>query len=101
MVQFIRNNLIPLSGAIILLLAGYFYYSYSGGSSTATLTASESAVISKDLLSSLSNLRTIRLDNSIFSDASFKSLTDFGVVIPQQAVGRPNPFLPLRSAVPR
>jgi hypothetical protein len=50
--------------------------------------------ISRDLIVTLSNLNTIRLDDSIFTDPVFLSLSDFGVQIPLQPVGRRNPFAP-------
>ena len=72
----------------------------SSGTSTETPPLSSSAdsgaaSVSKELLVTLTNLRTIRLDDSIFSDPSFISLADYGVTIPPQPVGRRNPFAPL------
>jgi len=81
----------------VVLLAGiYVYVTYFSPSAPAALTASDnSTALSQNLLVTLQNLHTIKLDNSIFSDPAFQSLTDFGVVIPPEAVGRRNPFLPL------
>lgn len=50
--------------------------------------------VSRELVITLSNLNTIRLDDSIFKDPVFLSLSDFGVQIPLQNVGRYNPFAP-------
>lgn len=82
---------------VILLAALYVYMAYfSPSPSSATLTASDSnAALSQNLLVTLQNLHTLKLDNSIFNDPAFRTLTDFGVVIPAEAVGRRNPFLPL------
>ena len=43
----------------------------------------------------LQSIHSIKLDNSIFTDPVFVSLTDFGVTIPPENVGRPDPFVPL------
>ena len=45
--------------------------------------------------SAIGNLRTIDLDNSLFKDPLFVSLSDFGVTIPPAAAGRRNPFAPV------
>jgi hypothetical protein len=49
-------------------------------------------------LVTLSNLRTIELDESIFQEPIFMSLSDFGVVIPPEAIGRRNPFAPISAS---
>lgn len=91
----------PIVGGVLLLAGLYVYVSYfSGPSTTATLTQSDSSVaLSQNLLVTLQNLHTIKLDNSIFSDPAYQSLTDFGVVIPRQEPGRRNPFAPLTNSV--
>ena len=83
-----------------MLLAGVYVYSayFTSPSSTALTTSDSSEALSQQLLVTLQNLHTIKLDNSIFSDPAFQSLTDFGVVIPPEAVGRRNPFVPLVGA---
>ncbi len=82
-----------------LLLIGsvlYVYFNYFRDDSSAPLTSSaDSSVASPDLLATLSDLHTITLDSGIFSDPVFLSLTDFGVEIPPQNVGRHNPFAPI------
>lgn len=98
MIKFLRKNIVALGGSLLLVLGGYVYYVYFAADTGAALTSTEPSAISQDLLKTLSSLHTIRLDNSIFSDASFQSLSDFGVVIPAQNVGRQNPFLPLAGA---
>jgi len=86
-----------IGGIIVVLLAGYVYFAYFAGSSAPTLSSSDTAntALSQNLLVTLQNLQTIKLDDSIFSDPAFISLTDFGVTISPEAVGNPDPFLPL------
>ena len=85
-----------IGGIVAVLLLGYVYFAYFSGSSTPALTSTDTAntALSQSLLLTLQNLQTIKLDNSIFSDSAFVSLTDFGVTIPPQTVGNPDPFLP-------
>ena len=96
--DFLKKNMVPIGAGVALLLAIYVYMTYFSNTSTAALVASDaSASLSQNLLVTLQNLHTIKLDNSVFSDPAFQSLTDFGVVIPQQAVGRRNPFVPISA----
>ncbi len=83
-----------------MLFAGYIYFAYfSAGAPAATLSSSDTnTALSQNLLVTLQNLHTIQLDNSIFSNPAFQSLTDFGVAIPPETVGNRDPFLPLGTS---
>lgn len=48
-----------------------------------------------ELLTLLADMRTIRLDESLFSDPAFQELQDFSVALRSEPKGRPNPFAPL------
>lgn len=95
--DFLKQNKIAVGGGLVLVVAVLVYFTYfSGPSSNPTLTTTDTgAVVSQNLLVMLKNLHTITLDDSLFSDPAFQSLTNFGVIIPEQPVGRRNPFLPL------
>ncbi len=76
-------------------IAGLLYW-WSGQGPTTTLVTEESqSPLSTDLLATLGNLNTITLDETLFTDEIFQSLTDFGVTIPEQSAGRRNPFAPI------
>jgi hypothetical protein len=94
--QFIKDNKMYIL-LIVLALAGVWIYLtyFSGGSSSATLSSDNSSPLSQDVLVTLNNLHTIKLDNTLFSDPLFTSLSDYGVAIPPQTAGRHNPFAPL------
>jgi hypothetical protein len=99
MTDFIKKNM-PLVLGILLVVAGLVVYlNFFSGSSEALLatSADSQSPVSQDLLVTLSNLHTIKLDSSIFSDPLFQSLTSFGVELPPENVGRRNPFLPVGS----
>jgi hypothetical protein len=100
MTTFIKQNKLLTIVAVVFIF-GIALYTYSassgspGVSSSGLLATSDaSSATSQQLLVVLANLRTIRLNQAIFSDPVFLSLADFGVVISPESVGRRNPFLP-------
>ncbi|MDO8548322.1 MAG: hypothetical protein Q7R71_01465 [bacterium] len=96
MIDFLKRNKVALGGGVALLLLIYVYFTYFSGGPSASLTASDSGVpLSTDILVTLQSIHSIKLDNAIFTDPVFVSLTDFGVTISPQNVGRRNPFAPL------
>lgn len=96
MKDFYEKNKTTVLGLVVLVVLAWGYFTYFGGSSSAPLTAVPSdAAISGDLLTVLGSLHTIKLDNSIFTDPVFLSLSDFGTTIPPQTPGRSDPFAPI------
>lgn len=85
-----------IMGALVIGLAtlGILYFYWGGDSAAEPVATVEEPVASQSLLTTLSNLRTMRLDTTIFEDPLFRSLSDFGVTIPPEPVGRRNPFAP-------
>lgn len=82
-----------LAASVLLIL---IYFMYFGGEEDPSLVSSgRTSPVSQELLVTLSNLRTIKLDETIFNDPIFTTLSDFGVVIPPEAIGRRNPFAPI------
>ena len=95
--QFLKQNKLLSLGGLVVLLAALMYFMFFAGDTPEgeVVTQSESDSVSRELIITLSNLNTIRLDDSIFKDSVFMSLSDFGVQIPPQNVGRRNPFAPI------
>jgi hypothetical protein len=92
--DFLKKNRMYI-GIVLLLAAGFWVYmTYFTGSSGELLTSNTSSPLSQDVLLTLSNLNTLKLDDSIFSDPVFTSLSDYSVAIPPEAAGRRNPFAP-------
>lgn len=102
MIQYLKQNKILAAGAAVAVF-GILYYAFfftSSSSPAPSLTSSSDAAsvpMSQKLVVMLTSLNTIRLNNAVFQDPVFQSLADFGVVIPQQSVGRRNPFAPLQG----
>lgn len=100
MLALIKKNMVLIG--VVVVAGGLLYYFFMSSGSGELLTSSEDSElpVSQELLSTLGNLRTIKLDNSIFSDPLFISLSDFGVSIPPAAAGRRNPFAPVGQSGP-
>ncbi len=95
MMALIKKNMVLIG--VLVVVAGLLYYFFMSSGSGELLTSSQDSElpVSQEILATLGNLRTIKLDNSIFSDPLFISLSDFGVSIPPAAAGRRNPFAPV------
>ncbi len=95
MIPFLKQNKI-LSLFLLVLLIGGVYYGFFVDKNNNPLLTSELApsADSQKLLVVLANLRTIKLDDALFDDPVFLSLSDYGVSLLPEAAGRHNPFLP-------
>jgi hypothetical protein len=96
MLQFLNANKTLIFGLVGtgLLVWGYFVF-FGEDSGPLLSSGATPSPVSQELLITLSNLRTINLDETLFSDPVFQSLSDFGVVIPPELIGRRNPFAPI------
>ncbi len=61
------------------------------------LSTTEATV--NDFTSSLSTIKGISIDTSIFSNPAYQALRDYPVALGTDVVGRPNPFAPIGSDV--
>jgi|SRR6185295_11437407 len=90
-------------GIAAVLVVAFFIYSYffTGAPAEQVLSSTESATstesVDQDLIGLLLKLRSITLNDSIFTDPAFQSLQDFGKELVPEPVGRANPFAPLGS----
>lgn len=66
--------------------------------SAGALTTEENSAIAKEFLALLLSVKSIKLDDAIFSDDAFISLHDSSIIlVPDGNEGRPNPFAPIGS----
>jgi hypothetical protein len=96
-----RNLVITIAILIAFIGAAYFYITRETVSDADLLVGvpiAGTATIDGDLLSTLRELKRLRLDDSIFTMPSFVSLTDQSRPLPPQTSGRINPFAPLESS---
>lgn len=97
MLKINKKNIIFCLG---LGLLGFFAYQHWTKAEVATQLISTNETVTADsvgdeTLQILSELRTLTLDEDIFTDKAFQSLEDFSMEIKEQPVGRNNPFAPL------
>ncbi len=93
-------------GMIIMVLVVFLAYFYSRGTPTtdgdSLLEGSidpetvEAQIAGERVLTLLNQLNSLKLDTSIFENKSYRSLVDYTIAIPEQNIGRANPFAPVR-----
>lgn len=110
------NKFLIVCSIALLIVGVYSYFSHglhseaanTGGSLVSSNGASASSVnfstdqkiaLDTAFLSSLVSLNRIKIDNSLFSNVSFKLLHDNTVNLEQGNLGRTNPFAPIDATV--
>ncbi len=92
----ILKNKFVVGGIAGVLVLTLIYYVWTSAENSALLTTTDgTSPLSQEILLTLGQLHTIRLDPAVFTDPVFASLSDFGVTIPPQSAGRRNPFAPV------
>ena len=70
--EFINKNKVLIGGLLAVVVVIWIYFTYFSGGEIALLSEAEpTSPVSQELLITLSNLRTIRLDETIFEDPVF------------------------------
>lgn len=92
-----KNNIIIAVIALILISIGGFYYLSRDEQDDGALLISESAgnSVDRELLATLLELKSLKFNDALFESNTFRSLKDFSRQIPDEPVGRPNPFAPV------
>ena len=81
---------------VVLVFVLIYFYSSGGAPAAGNIVAGTSyGSIGSSELDLLNQVRSMRIDTSLFSDPAFLSLQDYSVAIAPEGVGRPNPFAPL------
>ncbi|MFZ2204973.1 MAG: hypothetical protein WAV23_00060 [Minisyncoccia bacterium] len=104
----IKNIIILVVVAIVLVLVYIFFLkpapeqapltTSSGAPVTATVTSDP--ITGSEFLAVLLSVKSLRLDDAIFSDPAYISLHDSSIeLITDTTEGRPNPFAPIGSDV--
>ena len=82
--------------AVMVLLAGIYWYFFLGKGPEVPLSASAPTDPSEQQFLELSSkLSSISFDTTLFSDARFTALTDLTTPIALENQGRPDPFAPI------
>ena len=95
---FNKTNIVVIIIIIVLGLVYYFYFGNNPVDTSAVLgpqqIATSTMSSSDQFLITLKSLKRINLDGSIFDNPTFTGLQDFSTNLPDQPVGRINPFSP-------
>lgn len=99
--NFIQRNQTVIIFLVIVggLFFAYQYFFSAPQESALNVTNVQAAGSEADqeLIALLLELKGIRLDNAIFSDTTFQSLTDFSKELVAEPIGRINPFAPIEG----
>lgn len=94
--------------AIIVISFGLFFYYFQKDASddpdslletTNSDESNEARAASDRIVKILNQVSALQIDDKIFKTAVYKSLVDYSVQIPEQNVGRVNPFAPVSGIV--
>lgn len=96
-----KNAIIAIVVILVLFMGGYFYL--KGTPSDSALSSlgivggpgegdADASIKGSQILLLLSQIKSINIDTSIFNNQMYKSLIDYTVEVPQQNVGKVNPF---------
>ncbi|OHB11491.1 MAG: hypothetical protein A3G05_01650 [Candidatus Zambryskibacteria bacterium RIFCSPLOWO2_12_FULL_45_14] len=86
------KNKIAIIAVVIFLLLMLSYNVFFKSETVSLPDESSATLIGEDLIKIFNELKAVTLDQSIFSSKGYLLLTDFSKSVPQQAIGRPNPF---------
>ena len=95
-----------ISLAILAILISLYFFFIKGEKQEENLVSAPAAVpktpvVSGEFLSLLLNVKNIKLDDSVFSNPAFSSLSDSSILLePDGTEGRPNPFAPFNAPAP-
>jgi len=90
------TSALPFVIALIIVVAGIYWYIFTGTGNQAPLSANGSVNQAQTTFQALVNeLQPISFDTSLFSDPRFNALVDFTVSVSPEVAGRPDPFAPL------
>ena len=94
-----KKTIIIMVVIIVVAIIAYFYYE---GGNTVTSSSLETSQVTSDaqaagarVLNLLNQIKSLKIDTSLFSDPAYETLRDYTVAIPQEQVGRANPFAPI------
>ncbi len=81
-----------LTALTIFILVMFFYNLFLKPDAVLIPSESSTSSIGNDLLKIQRELQSVTLNREVFSSPGYLLLIDFSTTIPQQAVGRLNPF---------
>jgi hypothetical protein len=94
-----KNKLLVILFVIVFVLfIGYHFFGSSIASIGSIVTTEENtSSVGADILVTLNRLKTVHIEDSLFSGAVWMSLKDFSITLPTDVPGRQNIFAPIRK----
>jgi hypothetical protein len=90
---------------IVVVAALIYFYTIGNPTDSSSLTETDVAGsqdaqnVGSRVLVLLNQINSLKIDSSIFGSATYRSLVDYSITIPEQPVGRQNPFAPIAGSV--
>lgn len=97
MTSIVKNGL-TLLGLIVVAVLGYYLYTLQSDENielAGDSDISEARVAGERFLRELNTIKNFELSDELFRDPRFRSFVDFTTPVPEQPVGRENPFAPV------
>lgn len=96
---FSKHKTISIVIIIVVIIALYFVFAPAKKETglVEEVSPSVSSVVDTGFVALLLQLKSITLDETLFQSGLFQAFEDFTVPIPEQRVGRPNPFAPINT----
>ena len=96
------KNILVIVTIVVVAFVAYSMFFAGRDITTNILTSSTvgpgiQSSVNSELLLLLINLKSIRLNDSLFGDPAFKELRDYGQDLVPEPLGRENPFSPIDS----
>ncbi len=96
--ELVKKNQKAVIALCVLLILGAVYNTFFRSSAdTRALTGESKEIIStevgREIITTLNQLKAISIDTEVLEDPLFRNLFDFSKPLPDQAVGKQNPFV--------
>ncbi len=97
-----KKTTIIIIGMIVVAGAAYFYFMGGKPTDSGSLAVEDNPEVelaASRVFSLLNQIKSLKIDGSLFKSQAYQTLRDYTVLIPPQNVGRANPFAPLPGSV--
>ncbi len=98
----VKNLVIGAVAFVVIVLGAYFYMNRQPLVDESLLTGvtnnPSAATIEGNFITALNSLKRLKLNDSLFRNAAWTTLVDFGRTLAPQPAGRSNPFAPIGTS---
>ena len=95
--KFSKKTIIISIIVIIIAILAYFYMKGTPEDTTSSLesdgSTEASITVGSNVVSLLNQINSIKIDRKLFESNTYRSLIDHTVIVREQNVGKPNPFV--------